>query len=86
MENIRFDDTCMAWTKRDLVNRTYLEHNINYLKEKLAHRGYLYLNEVYDAIGRAWNPDKENVCYRETSEFIVEVEPAGDLCYQIKIH
>ena len=35
-----------------------------YLNSKLEHRGYIYLNEIYNELGVAWNPDWENLCLR----------------------
>ena len=33
-----------------------------YLNELLTHRGYLYLNQVYEELGVKWDVEKTNLC------------------------
>lgn len=35
----------------------------NYLNSLLEHRGYVYLNQVYEELHLPWDPKKENRCY-----------------------
>ena len=46
-----FNSGCAAWTKDPECNLVYLRHQQNYATELLRHRGYLFLNEVYDMLG-----------------------------------
>lgn len=64
MKTIVFDSNASYWSKNLEMNRTYLNLQRYYLKDRLIYKGYLYLNEIYDTFGVAWNPDDENVCYR----------------------
>lgn len=46
-----FDESCKGWTKSPETNLIILRQQQNYANEKLKHRGYLFLNEVYDMLG-----------------------------------
>lgn len=48
-----FDETSTAWSKELEHNKIFLLRQQDYLNEKLKAKGYLFLNEVYDAIGVA---------------------------------
>lgn len=48
-----FDETCAAWTNDPEQNKYYLLSQQNYANDKLRHRGYLFLNEIYDMLGMA---------------------------------
>lgn len=66
-----FDETSAAWTKNPEFNKLFLLRQQDFANEKLRHRGYLFLNEVYDMLGlprtRAgqlvgWTHDEKNPC------------------------
>ena len=86
MKTIIFDQNSVGWCKYDNRNRRFLECQFSYLKELLALRGYLYLSQVYETLGAAWNPDDENVCYRKDDRFNVEILPAENGTYMITIN
>ena len=46
-----FDEDSVACTKNPECNKMFLLQQQNYANEKLRHRGYLFLNEVYDMLG-----------------------------------
>lgn len=46
-----FDETCPQWGKDAEDNLYFLKLQEQYCTQKLRSRGYLFLNEVYDAIG-----------------------------------
>jgi hypothetical protein len=46
-----FDETCAGWTRDAEYNRNFIELQRRFLNDKLKSRGYLYLNEVYEALG-----------------------------------
>lgn len=46
-----FDETCTNWEKSATANRFFLEGQEKYANDKLRTRGYLTLNEVYEALG-----------------------------------
>lgn len=63
MKTILFNETCAGWSKHPDQNHLYLRLQRDYLNELLIARGYLYLNEIYAALGAMWNPKNENICY-----------------------
>lgn len=46
-----FDESCLGWTRNSEMNKLFLIQQQTYCNEKLRSRGYLFLNEVYDALG-----------------------------------
>lgn len=46
-----FDETSWQWQKNAELNRIFLQHQQNYLNHQLNARGYVFLNEVYEALG-----------------------------------
>ena len=65
---------CGYWTK-DMSNNGYFAmKQLEYLRERLQHQGYLYLNDVYESLGAAWSPETENVCFRSVDEFTPVME------------
>jgi hypothetical protein len=69
-----FDETCKAWTRNAELNLAFLMQTQNYLNDRLRSRGYLSLNDAYEALGfqqtgigqiKGWvydpsNPDLQN--------------------------
>lgn len=49
--------------KDNVINEFFVKTMERYFNEVLTHRGYVYLNEIYEALGFSWNPSKENTCY-----------------------
>lgn len=46
-----FDETCAGWDKCAEYNFVFLKQQEEYFNQKLRERGYVYLNEVYEALG-----------------------------------
>lgn len=64
-----FDDSCIGWNKDVFMNLVFLKERERYCNDLLKAKGYLFLNEVYDALGMAvtktgqvvgWIYDKDN--------------------------
>lgn len=86
MKTILFDKNSAGWTNNQDSNKMFLKTQIVYLKIKCTAKGYIYLNEVYETFGSAWNPDEENVCYRHNRGGIeLEFEPIENEAYLIYI-
>ena len=64
MEIITFDVNSAGWSPDGVHNRLYLKTQCQYFQELFMSRGYLYLNHIYESLGKKWNPDWENRCYR----------------------
>lgn len=46
-----YDDGCTGWTKDPEYNLYFLKQQQNWANERLKAQGYLYLNDVYEALG-----------------------------------
>lgn len=49
-----FDESFSEWTKDSEYNKTFLINLQNDFTDRLRSRGYLFLNEVYEALGRPY--------------------------------
>lgn len=85
MTIVRFDSTSYHWTRDDKSNLFFMRHTMEYCRERLLYRGYLYLNQIYESLGMPWDPDNENVCYRNSETFIVVFSDTEDGAYCIEI-
>ena len=84
---LKFDENCTSWDSSHECNQIYLEMQRVCLNEKLRCRGYVYLNEIYEAFGAMWNPDDDNLCYRIECETIeIRFEPLEDGSFLVKIY
>lgn len=43
-------------------NLMFIRHQELHFNNLLTHRGYVYLNEIYNAFGVKWDPKDENLC------------------------
>lgn len=46
-----YDDGCKGWEKDSEYNLMFLRHTQEFMNQKLRAQGYLFLNDVYDALG-----------------------------------
>lgn len=46
-----FDESCSGWTKNADMNLTFLRQQERWANDKLQRKGYLMLNDVYEALG-----------------------------------
>ena len=74
MIEIHFDSKSGAWSKDMSINRFFVARQCDYLIEKFYHKGYIYLNDIYESLCIRWNPDNENVCCGKDGKFL----PAWD--------
>ena len=85
---IVFDESSWKYeVNKPLNNRYFLRHALEYFKDLIYLREYIYLNQIYEHLGLGWDPDNENVCFRKgirpfTYEF-KELESGG---FEITIH
>ena len=86
MKTIVFNESCPGWSKSSDRNIIYLNLQREYLNDKLMYRGYLYLSEIYESLGVAWNPKDDNICYTtDDGPIEMQFESMGDGNYLVKI-
>lgn len=56
------DTSCYAELD-EMVNRIFVRTQEDYLNDVLKARGYVYMNQIYEVLGFAWDPERENRCY-----------------------
>lgn len=78
MKTIYFDSTSSEYRKDWESNRFFLWGQMHYFKDMVKYRGYLYLNQIYENLGMTWNPNEENVCYRNPNTFSIDFGTDGD--------
>ena len=88
LKTLIFDSSSSAWINDRRVNIVFLRIQETHLNEILKHRGYIYLNEIYEALCIGWNPGDENVCIRNDSadrriDFVVDDEPNNSFSVHI---
>ena len=86
-------DTSCYWYSDEGKNLFYLRNVERCLNENLKTRGYLYANQVYEALGIDWDPSKENYKWiynpeYEPYNFEFETFPKsnGDILIQLLHH
>lgn len=86
MKTIIIDGQNPMWNKdRNFVEITF-KHLLEYCKDTIKYRGYIYLNQIYEALGTPWNPDDENVCYKNDDKPIeFDFEMIGSDVYCVHI-
>lgn len=62
LKTITFDETAVHWTNNRDFNMMFLRIVERYLNEHVRNVGYVYLNEICEKLGVAWNPKDENPC------------------------
>lgn len=86
MKTIVFDETCVGWTKYTDLNNAYLGLQKDHFNDRLLAKGYVYLNEIYEALGVKWNPEDENICYlSENGPIDIQYLPYGGSKYLVMI-
>lgn len=89
MITLLFNETNKNWVNNKDHNFTFLLYTERYLEDLLYHRGYLYLNQVYEALGFEWNPKDENKCFIKPNcafRLNFEIFEYGDNTVNILIH
>jgi hypothetical protein len=85
MKTIVFDERCANWTENIEHDLMFLSMQADYIKEIFVHRGYMYLNQIYEYFGVQWKPNLVNSCYLLKSGPIeFEFEPISDVAILVK--
>lgn len=64
IKQVRFDEMSEHWDRNQGVSFWFLRNTETYINDLIRHRGYVYLNQIYEMLGIGWNPDEENPCIK----------------------
>ena len=59
---IYFDEDSAYWTNDNTLNEHFLNCKMDYIIEIIKHRGYIYLNQIYENLGIEWDTRCGNLC------------------------
>lgn len=90
MAMVSFDENSPKWLNDARCNEYYLSHIEDCINGTIRHKGYIYLNQIYDILGVEWNPDDVNRCVKCDSidrlKFVeFEVFKMEDNSYAVRI-
>ena len=74
MHEIIFDGDNPNWSKDKNFNIMFLLAQERYLHDLLKARGYLYFNQIYEALGAIWNPEYANKCLRYNKKYFYQFQ------------
>lgn len=74
MHKIIFDRNNPNWSKDEGFNLLFLRAQELYLNDLAKLRGYLYYNQIYEALGVCWNPENKNKCLKYDKDYIFQFQ------------
>ena len=57
---IQIDRDMFCWANNTTQIEFFIKTIESAINEKIRHRGYVYLNQIYESLHAPWNPQKEN--------------------------
>lgn len=57
---IQIDRDMFCWANNTTQIEFFIKTIESTINEKIRHRGYVYLNQIYESLHAPWNPQKEN--------------------------
>lgn len=57
---IQIDRDMFCWANNIAQIDVFIKTIESWINEKIRHRGYMYLNQIYESLHAPWNPQKEN--------------------------
>lgn len=89
-KSITFDKRNAYWTNNRECNLMFLKQVENHIEDLLNNRGYVYLNQICEALGAGWDSYIHNPCFRR-NEYIhdkirFELKECADESYIVNIH
>lgn len=88
---IAFDEACTCWEDKEEINRAFLGYVGNYIRSLFVAKGYIYPNQIYETLGKKWDPQDDNTPYiylknvcedlqfdvypKENNRFIIRIVP-----------
>ena len=67
LTTITFDETSQLWENDQSYNIMMLNTVERNLNDLIGHRGYIYLNQIYEYLGIKWDVKDENPCLTNDS-------------------
>lgn len=85
---LTFDSTSPYWEQNSACNRMFIAEQDAYFNRLLKHRGYIYLNKIYEDLGIGWDPKKANPCFTkdEYKYMLFSVNEVTPYVYEITIY
>jgi hypothetical protein len=74
LKTIIFDWRNYNWTKDQEINEMFIKCTENHINGIISHRGYIYLNQICEALGVEWNPDDDNPCIKRGEVDTVQLQ------------
>lgn len=64
LTKVVFDTKNTNWTNDRSHSHMFLFMEERYINDMIRSRGYIYLNQIYEALDIEWNPEYENPCIK----------------------
>ena len=87
MKTIIFDNGSFKWEDDYETNWCTIKSTTRLLYRSFDVRGYMYLNDIYEHFGIAWDPHEHNECFiKGSNSFILSWEHLKDNAFEINIY
>ena len=87
MKTIIFDNGSFKWEDDYETNRCTIRSTTRLLYRSFDVRGYIYLNDIYEHFGIAWDPHEHNECFiKGSNNFGLSWEHLEDNAFKINIY
>lgn len=87
MKTIIFDNGSFKWEDDYETNRCTIRSTTRFLYGLFDVRGYMYLNDIYEQFGIAWDPHEYNECFiKGSNSFGLSWEHLKDNAFKINIY
>ena len=87
MKTIIFDSKSFNWSDNYETNKCIIEGTVQLLYDLFDVRGYMYLNDIYERFGVAWDPHEANECFiKGSNSFALSCERMKDNVFKINIY
>ncbi len=57
------NENCSSWELDFEYNKLFAMSQLMYIRDLYIVRGYIYLNQIYEAFELVWNPYNENISW-----------------------
>ena len=86
MKVLKFDRSATPWCRDNEMIKFFIIHQIEYIRQRLRANGYIYLSDIYETFGVAWDPHDENTVWiHNEHDFQLRYARVGDDAFEIYI-